>query len=103
MLELKDKKFTIIDQLMKSKTIVKVTQERQFSFPPELQSQLQPGDEYRAIFQGKSIILEKVAEANLDVDKFLDELEQLEPDPNQATLEEISKIVKDVRGELWSK
>ncbi|MEH2135983.1 hypothetical protein [Nostoc sp.] len=39
---------------------------------------------------------------NVDLDEFLPGLEDLEPDPNQRTLEEISEIVKDVRQELWS-
>jgi hypothetical protein len=33
----------------------------------------------------------------------LEEIDQLEPDPEPPTLEEISEIVKEVRKELWGK
>ena len=34
---------------------------------------------------------------------FLQELDQLKPDPKQPSLEEINEIVKEVRQELWEK
>ncbi|MEO1353991.1 MAG: hypothetical protein AAFW84_35445 [Cyanobacteria bacterium J06635_15] len=36
-----------------------------------------------------------------DLDAFFQDLETLEPDPNQPSLQEISKVVQDVRHELW--
>ncbi|MFN6475912.1 hypothetical protein [Nostoc sp. DedQUE07] len=47
-------------------------------------------------------MLKKITKPNVDLDEFLQGLEDLEPDPNQLTLEEISEVVKDVRHELWS-
>ena len=37
-----------------------------------------------------------------DLDQFFQELNALEHDPNQLTLEEISQEVKAVRHKLWS-
>ncbi|MGH1394128.1 MAG: AbrB/MazE/SpoVT family DNA-binding domain-containing protein [Trichormus sp.] len=84
---------------MQTHPIIRVTDEKQITLPPEIQSQLQPGDEYRVIIQGNSIVLEKIPQSNVNLDDFLKELETLEPDPNQPTMEEISQIVKDVRRE----
>ena len=36
------------------------------------------------------------------LDKFFEELSNLPPDPDQPSLEEISKEVRQVRQELWS-
>jgi hypothetical protein len=87
---------------MQTDPIIKVTNEKQIYLPVEIQSQLIPGDEYRVILKENCIVLEKITHQNVDLDYFLQSLEQLEPDPNQPTLEEISEIVKDVRQELWS-
>ena len=51
--------------------IVSVTDERQLNLPPEIQSQLQSGDEYNAIVTENSIILEKVSKPTVDLDEFL--------------------------------
>jgi cellulose biosynthesis protein BcsQ len=48
-----------------------------------------------------SIVLEKIPQS-IDLDEFLQKIEQIEPDPNQPTLEEISDIVKEVRQEIWT-
>ncbi|MDZ7992364.1 MAG: hypothetical protein RM022_007340 [Nostoc sp. EfeVER01] len=87
---------------MQTDPIIRVTDEKQINLPTEIESQLIPGDEYRVILKENCIVLEKITQQNLDLDDFLQSLEQLEPDPNQPTLEEISEIVKDVRQELWS-
>ncbi len=86
---------------MKTNVTIKVTNERQLSLPLEIQSQLQPGDEYRVIVTENSIVLEKIPQS-IDLDEFLQKIEQIEPDPNQPTLEEISDIVKEVRQEIWT-
>ncbi|MBH8555854.1 hypothetical protein I8751_26610 [Nostocaceae cyanobacterium CENA357] len=54
------------------------------------------------IIKKNCIVLEKITHPNIDLHEFLQRLDELEPDPNQPTLEEISEIVKDVRLELWS-
>ena len=87
---------------MQTDPIIKVTDEKQINLPVEIESQLIPGDEYRVILKENCIVLEKITQQNVDLDDFLQSLEQLEPDPNQPTLEEISELVKDVRQELWS-
>ncbi|MEB3338703.1 MAG: hypothetical protein VKJ46_14635 [Leptolyngbyaceae bacterium] len=38
----------------------------------------------------------------VDVSQFFQELDSLEIDPTQPTLQEISEVVKDVRRELWA-
>lgn len=47
------------------------------------------------------ILLEKISQTstNIDLDEFLQELKELDRDPNQPTLQEISEIVKEVRQE----
>ncbi|QFS45531.1 hypothetical protein [Nostoc sphaeroides] len=87
---------------METDPIIRITDEKQINLPVEIESQLIPGDEYRVILKENCIVLEKITQQNLDLDDFLQSLEQLEPDPNQPTLEEISEIVKDVRQQLWS-
>ncbi|MEH2153632.1 AbrB/MazE/SpoVT family DNA-binding domain-containing protein [Nostoc sp.] len=87
---------------MQTDPIIRITDEKQINLPPEIQYQLQPGDQYRVTIKGNYIVLEKITKPNVDLDEFLQCLEDLEPDPNQPTLEEISEIVKDVRQELWS-
>lgn len=88
---------------MDTGAIVSVTDKRELNLPLEIQSQLQPGDEYRAIVTENSIVLKKVSKLTVDLDEFLQDLEELEPDPNQLTPQEISDLVKEVRRELWSK
>ena len=86
---------------METNLTIKVTNERQLSLPLEIQSQLQPGDEYRVIVTENSIVLEKISQS-IDLDEFLQKIEEIKPDPNQPTLEEISDIVKEVRREIWT-
>lgn len=88
---------------MTTKLIAKVTSEGKLEIPPEILQQLQPNSEYEITVTERSIILEKKSNSTVDLDKFLEELDQLEPDPEQPTLEEISEIVKEVRQELWGK
>ncbi|MHC5939311.1 hypothetical protein [Nostoc sp.] len=85
---------------MQTDPIIRITDEKQINLPPEIQSQLQAGDEYRITIKGNCIFLEKITHPNVDLDEFLQGLEDLEPDPNQPTFAEISEIVKDVRREL---
>ena len=89
--------------IMKTKNIAKVISPGKLEIPPEILSQLQVGDEYKIIIKENIILLEKISQPPVDLDEFLQELEELEPDPNQPTLQEISEIVKEVRQELWSK
>lgn len=83
---------------MKTNVTIKVTNERQL-MPLEIQSQLQPGDEYRVIVTENSIVLEKIPHS-IDLDEFLQKIEEIKPDP--TALEEISDILKEVRREIWT-
>jgi hypothetical protein len=88
---------------MNTSQIVSVNTEGKLEISPEMIPQLRPGDRYRLMVTETEIVFRKIAELKPDLDNFLKELEELEPDPNQPTLEEISQIVKEVRQELWSK
>lgn len=88
---------------MTNKLIAKVTSEGKLEIPLEILQQLQPNSEYEISIKEKTIILEKKVDLSINLDQFLAELDQLEPDPNQPSLEEISTIVKQVREELWGK
>lgn len=85
------------------KTTAIITPEYQINLPSELQKQLKPGDEYNIVVTENSLILEKIVKPKIDVEGFLDELENLEPDLSQPSLEEISAVVQEVRRELWAK
>ncbi|OIP70628.1 MAG: hypothetical protein AUK43_08650 [Oscillatoriales cyanobacterium CG2_30_40_61] len=88
---------------MITKLIARVTSEGKLEIPPEILQQLQPLTEYEISVTDREIILKKKSNITVDLDCFLQELDQLEPDPDQPTLEEISAIVKEVRQELWGK
>jgi hypothetical protein len=88
---------------MQVKAIAKVTAAGNLELPPEILAQLEPLSEYEILITEEKIILEKRPNLEVDVDQFLRELNNLESDPKQPTLEEISEIVKEVRQDLWSK
>ena len=88
---------------MKTKLIVKVTPDGKLEIPSEVLAQLQPLTEYEILVTEGSIIFKKIIKPRIDLDKFLQEIDELEPDPEQPTLQEISEIVKEVRQELWGK
>ncbi|MBW4685271.1 MAG: hypothetical protein KME40_09270 [Komarekiella atlantica HA4396-MV6] len=87
---------------MSTNIVAKVTAEGKLEIPSEVLVKLQPLTEYEVSVTEDEIVLKKITKPNVDLDEFLQGLENLEPDPNQPTLEEISEIVKDVRRELWS-
>lgn len=84
-------------------SIAKVTSEGKLEIPPEILQQLQPLTEYEISVTDREIILKKKSNITVDLDLFLQELDQLKPDPKQPSLEEINEIVKEVRQELWEK
>jgi len=88
---------------MTIKSIAKVTSEGKLEIPTEILQQLQPLTEYEISITDQEIILKKQSNVTVYLDLFLQELDQLEADPEQPTLEEISAIVKEVRQELWGK
>ncbi|MCP2727202.1 hypothetical protein [Limnofasciculus baicalensis] len=88
---------------MKTQLIAKVTPDGKLEIPSEILAQLQPLTEYKISVTEGAIIFEKITKPRIDLDKFLQEIDELEPDPEQPTLQEISEIVKEVRQELWGK
>ena len=88
---------------MITKLIAKVTPEGKLELPPEILQQLQPNSEYEISFTEETITINKTPKAKIDLDEFLAELDQLEPDPEQPISAEISEIVKEVRQEIWGK
>lgn len=87
---------------MDTNVIIRVSEDKELKIPPEIQSQLQPGDEYKIVITHNAIVLKKVTQTKVDLDEFLQEIEELKPDPHQLGLEEISEVVREVRQELWS-
>jgi hypothetical protein len=66
--------------------------------PLALQEQLHEGDKYKVSMTDTSIVLEKVSQP-LTVEEWFQRVEELGPDPDQLSLEEICEIVKEVRRE----
>ncbi|HEY9703933.1 MAG TPA: hypothetical protein V6C58_15900 [Allocoleopsis sp.] len=88
---------------MTIKAIAQVTSEGKLEIPLEILQQLKPLTEYEISITEKANLREKKSNYHVDLDQFLAELDQLKPDPEQPTLEEISEVVKEVRQELWGK
>lgn len=82
--------------------VVKVNPDRKFEFPPEITDQLRVGDEYKVLVTEGEIVLRKVENPLVDLDEFFNSLEQMEPDPNHLSLQEISDVVKEMRRERRS-
>ena len=87
----------VTSKTMNIQLSTKVTADRKLELPPEIQSQLQPGDEYMISFSEDSIILHKVSQDNVNLEQFFERLEAAEPDANQPSLAEISQMVKETR------
>ncbi|MGB5596356.1 MAG: hypothetical protein WBM32_21365 [Crocosphaera sp.] len=85
------------------KLIARVNSEGKLELPDEILQQLQPFTEYEISLTEESIILEKKKNSTVNIDEFLQESENLEIDPQQPSLQEISEVVKEVREELWGK
>ena len=81
---------------MRKATIISVTRDRQLEIPPEVQEKLNPGDEYMIWTTDDSILFKKIQKP-LTYSDLHERIEALGPDPNEMSLEEISKLVKEVR------
>lgn len=46
-------------------------------------------------------IIQKLVAEPPAIDQFLDELENIDPDPDKPSLQELSELVKATRQELW--
>ena len=78
--------------------IVTIGQNGILELPLALQEQLHDGDKYKVSMTDTSIVLEKVSQP-LTVEEWFQRVEELGPDPDQLSLEEICEIVKEVRRE----
>ncbi|MDF5720340.1 MAG: hypothetical protein PUP91_07635 [Rhizonema sp. PD37] len=81
--------------------IVKVTAQGHLEMPAELLAKLQPFAEYEVSLNEDEIVFKKIREP-ITLKDLRQRVDELGPDPNQPTLEEISQIVKEVRQELWA-
>ena len=86
---------------MREVTIVSVTGDRQLEIPPEVQAQLTPGDEYLIWATDDAITFKKIQKP-LRFDELQKRIDDLEPDPEDMSLEEISALVKEVRQQMKS-
>lgn len=78
--------------------MIKVIPEGELELSDEIKAQLHPGDKYQVSLIKDSIVLKEI-QKDLDIKEWFRRIEELSPDRNQPTLEEISKIVKEVRRE----
>jgi bifunctional DNA-binding transcriptional regulator/antitoxin component of YhaV-PrlF toxin-antitoxin module len=83
---------------MKSDVTVRVSSEGKLEIPPEIETQLNPGDRYTVIVTGDSIVFQKI-KSGFDWEELRRRRESLPPDPNPMTMEEICEIVREVRRE----
>jgi hypothetical protein len=84
------------------KLIARVTAKGKLELPPEIEAHLKPYAEYEISITEEEIALKKVRR-RLTWEELKRRQDELGPDPDEPTLEEISNIVKEVRQELWSK
>jgi hypothetical protein len=87
---------------MQSEILVEITSEGKLELPAEVLSQFHPGDQYKVSIIEDTIVLKKLPPTSASLEQFFEEMDELQPDPTQPTLEEISETVKEVRHELWS-
>ncbi|VXD24096.1 hypothetical protein [Planktothrix paucivesiculata] len=78
---------------------VTVNAEGNLDIPPELQTQLTPGDQYKVAITEEGLLFKKVKKL-FDWEEFRRRRDESEPDPNPMTMEEICAIVKEVRHQM---
>ncbi len=86
---------------MSTGIVVKVTAQGKLEIPPEVIAKLQPFTEYEVSLTEDEIVFKKIREP-MTLKELRRRVDELGPDPDQPTLEEISQIVKEVRRELWT-
>jgi hypothetical protein len=77
-----------------------VTPEGKLEIPSEILKQLQPLTEYEISLTENEIKLTKTKK-KLTLDELWQRVDEVDPDPEQPSLAEISQVVKEVRQELW--
>ncbi|NEN88934.1 MAG: hypothetical protein F6K48_08410 [Okeania sp. SIO3H1] len=83
---------------MDTDIIVSITADGQLELPPKIKHQIKQGDRYKVSIAEDSIIFQKIQQPQ-DLNDWFRHIEELGPDPNQPSLQEISEIVKEVRQE----
>ena len=76
--------------------IIAVTTDRAIELPPEIQANLQPGDEY-LVWQTEDTILFKKVQKSFSIASIHAKVKALGDDPDEPTLEELSQLVREVR------
>ncbi|ASC71716.1 hypothetical protein XM38_026700 [Halomicronema hongdechloris C2206] len=84
---------------MRKATIVRATRDRQLEISPEIQAQLNRGDEYLIWQSGDSIHLQKIHKPS-SFEDLMARVDALGPDPDQLNMEEITNLVKEVRRDM---
>lgn len=77
--------------------IVEVNESREIRLTADMAEKLQIGDRYQVVTTSEEIILKKIEAPLVNLDQFFDSLEQMPPDPEELSLQEISNLVKEVR------
>jgi bifunctional DNA-binding transcriptional regulator/antitoxin component of YhaV-PrlF toxin-antitoxin module len=85
-----------------NKVVVKISAKGQLELPTEIMEQLQPFAEYEVSVTKNEILLKKICQP-LTWEELKRRQDELGPDPDELSLEEISEIVKEVRQEIGSK
>ena len=89
------------EYIRKYKITVAVNSEGKLEIPPEIESQLKPGDKYTVTVIEDSMVFQKV-KAGFDWEELRRRRDSLPPDPNPMSIEEICEIVREVRREKKS-
>jgi hypothetical protein len=81
---------------MRKATIVSVTPNLQLEIPPEIQAKLQAGDEFMIWEEGENIFFQKLQKP-ISLNELRKQIHLLGVDPEQPTLEELGKLVREYR------
>ena len=81
---------------MRKATIVTVTPNLQLEIPPEIQAKLQAGEEFMIWEEGEDIFFQKLKKP-ISLNDLRTRVQSLGEDPEQQTLEELGKLVREYR------
>jgi hypothetical protein len=81
---------------MRKATIIRVTPNLQLEIPPEIQAKLQAGDEFMIWEEGENIFFQKLQKP-ISLNDLRTRVQSLGVDPEQPTLEELGKLVREYR------
>jgi bifunctional DNA-binding transcriptional regulator/antitoxin component of YhaV-PrlF toxin-antitoxin module len=86
-------------ETMRQTRVLQVTAQGQLELPPEISSELQPGDEF-VIWQEEDTIVLKRLQKSQDFSQLWQKIDELGDDPEQPSIEELTAMVKKVRHQL---